>query len=98
MKLKTLSKINRAIIILLGFVMLPFIIVHCVLYYAAKPFEWVYDDFLMRVRQVIGNRLLLKADEVRDGRIRSRHYLKHGTAVWVYRQWRDHHKFNDIPE
>ena len=98
MKLKTLSKINRATTFLLGCVMLPFAVVHLVFHYLGRPFEWVFANLLATLRQRIGNRLLLMSDEVRDGRIRNRHYLSLGTAVWVYRQWRDHHKFNDIPE
>ena len=96
MKLKTLSKLNQAVIILLGFVMLPFVIVHSVFHYAAKPFEWVYDDFLMRVRRVIGNRLLLMSDEVKNGTIKNSHYLKHGTASWVYKTWRNRHHFHKV--
>lgn len=96
MKLKTLSKINQAVTILLGFVMLPFVIVHCVLDYAAKPFEWVYDDLLMRVRRVIGNRLLLMSDEVKNGTIQNSHYLNHCTASWVYKTWRDYHHFHKV--
>ena len=98
MKLKTLSRINRVTTVIIGLLMLPFAVVHGLFYWLGRPFEWVYDDLLLTLRQRIGNRLLRMSDEVRDGRIRNRHYLKHGTAVWVYRQWRDHHKFNDIPE
>ena len=96
MKLKTLSKLNQAVTILLGFVMLPFVIVHCMLDYAAKLFEWVYDDLLMRVRRVIGNRLLLMSDEVKNGTIQNSYYLKRCTASWVYKQWRDHHHFHKV--
>ena len=98
MKLKTLSRINRAVVVVLAILLLPFAIVGDVLDWLIKPFAWVCGDMQSSIQKRVGNRLLLMADEVRDGRIRNRHYLKHGTAVWVYRQWRDHHKFNDIPE
>ena len=98
MNLKTLSRINRAVVVVLAIVLLPFAIVGDVLDWLIKPFAWVCGDLHSAIHKRVSNWLLLKADEVRDGRIRNRHYLSHGTAVWVYRQWSDHHKFNDIPE
>ena len=91
MRLKTLSKINRVATVIIGCVMLPFAVVHLAFHYLGRPFEWVYSDLLATLRQRIGNRLLRMADEVKDGRICNSHYINHGTASWVYRQWRNHH-------
>ena len=85
MKLKTLSRINRVTTVIIGLLMLPFAVVHGLFYWLGRPFEWVYDDLLLTLRQRIGNRLLRMSDEVKDGKICNPHYLSHGTASWVYK-------------
>ena len=95
MKLKTLSRINRAVEVVLAIVFLPFAIVGDVLDWLIKPFAWVCVDMQSAIQKRVGNRLLLIADEVRDGRIRNAHYLRHGSAAWVYREWK-RMNFNDI--
>lgn len=66
MKLKTLSRINRVTTVIIGLLMLPFAVVHGLFYWLGRPFEWVYDDLLLTLRQRIGNRLLRMSDEEVD--------------------------------
>lgn len=85
MKLKTLSRINTAVVFMIGIVMLPFAIVHTILHYIGKPFEYIYSDFLVHFRQRIGNKLLKMSDEVKTGEIHEHYYLKYGTARYCYK-------------
>lgn len=85
MKLKTLSRINTAVVFMIGIVMLPFAIVHTVLHYIGKPFEYIYSDVLVAFRQRIGNKLLKFSDEVKNGDISNSYYLKYGTARYCYK-------------
>lgn len=65
MKLKTLSRINRAVVVVLAILLLPFAIVGGVLDLLIKPFAWVCGDMSSAIQKRVGNRLLLMADEVR---------------------------------
>lgn len=94
MKLKTLSRINRAVVVVLAILLLPFAIVGDVLDWLIKPFAWVCGDMQSAIQKRVGNWLLLMADEVKDGKICNPHYLSHGTASWVYKLWIEECKSN----
>lgn len=64
MKLKTLSRINRAVEVVLALLLLPLAIVGDVLDWLIKPFAWVCGDMQSAIQKRVGNRLLLMADEV----------------------------------
>ena len=83
MKLKTASKIHKALWLTIGFLMLLFSIVGILIYSLVKPFKWVLEelDFL---RFCIGNRLLRMSDEVKDGTIQNEYFLRNLTATEAY--------------
>lgn len=83
MKLKTASKIQKALWLTIWFLMLPFSIVGILIDSLTKPFKWVLEelDFL---RSCIGNKLLRMSDEVKDGTIKNEHLIRNITASEAY--------------
>lgn len=80
MKLKTASKIQKALWLTIWFLMLPFSIVGILIETMTKPFKWVLEEFdSLRFR--IGNKLLRMSDEVKDGTIQNECFIRNLTAT-----------------
>ena len=83
MKLKTASKIQKALWLTIWFLMLPFSIVGILIDSLTKPFKWVLEELdFLRFR--IGNRLLRMSDEVKDGTIQNEYFIRNLTASEAY--------------
>jgi len=83
MKLKTASKIQKALWLTIWFLMLPFSIVGILIDSLTKPFKWVLEELdFLRFR--IGNRLLRMSDEVKDGTIKNEYFIRNSTAIEAY--------------
>lgn len=83
MKLKTASKIQKALWLTIWFLMLPFSIVGILIDSLTKPFKWVLEELdFLRFR--IGNRLLRMSDEVKDGTIQNEYFIRNLTATEAY--------------
>ena len=80
MKLKTASKIQKALWLTIWFLMLPFSIVGIFINSLVKPFKWVLEE-LNFLRFRIGNRLLRVSDEVKDGTIKNEYFVRNFTAT-----------------
>ena len=83
MKLKTASKIQKALWLTIWFLMLPFSIVGILINSLVKPFKWVLEE-LDSLRFRIGNRLLRMSDEVKDGTIQNEYFIRNLTATDAY--------------
>lgn len=83
MKLKTLSRIDRALATALAFVAAPFRLLQLVFGYASRAMELVVD-WLNSIAFKAGNRLLRASEEVKSGAISESHYLKYWTAKGMY--------------
>ena len=80
MKLKTASKIQKALWMTIWFLMLPISFVGILIDSLTKPFKWVLDELdFLRFR--IGNRLLRMSDEVKDGTIQNDYFIRNLTAT-----------------
>ena len=83
MKLKTASKIQKALWLTIWLLMLPFSIVGIFIDSLTKPFKWVVEELdFLRFR--IGNKLLRISDEVKDGTIKNEHVIHNFTASEAY--------------
>lgn len=83
MKLKTASKIQKALWLAIWFLMLPLSIVGILIDSLTKPFKWVLEELdFLRFR--IGNKLLRMSDEVKDGTIKNEHFIRNFTALEAY--------------
>lgn len=84
MKLKTLSRIDKAISLFLGLAFLPFKIVAVFFRYANDLFEYLSETLPNGIRKCIGNRLLRASDEAKQGKIND-YSLRYNTAYWTYK-------------
>lgn len=83
MKLKTASKIQKALWWTIWFLMLPLSIVGILIDSLTKPFKWVLEELdFLRFR--IGNKLLRMSDEVKDGTIQNEYFIRRRTATEAY--------------
>lgn len=82
MKLKSLSKIEFGCNIIFAVILLPFVMVEIICYYVSLPFKWVKDELVV-FRFKIGNYLLKKSDEVRNGTIKNSMCLRKYTASFA---------------
>ena len=85
MKLKKLAKIQLVMDVVLYIICAPFLICHLLLFYGNKPFEFVLDYFI-GLSQKIGNFLLRKSDEVKNGIIKNTHSIKSYTARFALKE------------
>lgn len=97
MKLKTLSRIDKAMTLTLGLVFLPFKIVAVFFRYANDLFEDLSETLPNGIRKCIGNRLLRASDEAKQGKIND-YSLRYNTAYWTYKMEREilEHKIGNI--
>jgi hypothetical protein len=83
MKLKTASKIQKALWLTIWLLMLPFSIVGIFIDSLVKPFRWVLEELdFLRFR--IGNKLLRMSDEVKGGTIQNKYVIRNFTATEAY--------------
>ena len=83
MKLKTLSKIERAFDILNAMVILLPVILGVILVYARDALEWLVDKLDFRLE--VGNKLLKMSDEVKNGTIKNKDFIEDGCAKTLYK-------------
>lgn len=84
MKLKTLSKIEKAVNTIIVILMLPFCICGAIIDMILKPFRWLIDE-LSYLRFKIGNKLLCISDEAKDGTIQNQSVFQSYTALETYK-------------
>jgi len=85
MKLQTLSRVEFAFNVFIAIVMLPFCIINIVLWVVRYPFDRIVD-LLALLRQRVGNILLKKSDEVKDGTICNPMCLRQYTARFALKE------------
>ena len=71
--------------VVLSIISIPFLICHLVLFYGNKPFEFVLDYFIS-IGQKLGNFLLRKSDEVKNGIIRNDYCIRNYTARFALKE------------
>ena len=80
MKLKTAANINLYCIVLFEAIMFPFSLLKRVIdFLIIDPFTWL--------AMIIGNKLLLSSDEVKEGKIKNKDTLRYG-AYQVYQLYK----------
>lgn len=80
MKLKTAANINLYCIALFEVIMFPFSLLKRVIdFLIIDPFTWL--------AMIIGNKLLLSSDEVKEGKIKNKDALRYG-AYQVYQLYK----------
>lgn len=84
MKLKALSKIEKAVNIIIVILILPFCICGAIIDMLLKLFKWVIDE-LSYLRFKIGNKLLCISDEANDGTIQNQSAFRCYTAFQAYK-------------
>lgn len=85
MKLKELLFFERIFNVFIGVVMIPFFVVHAMLFIIEKPFQFVFDK-LVEIRHSFGNMLLKKSDEVKNGTIKNEMCIRTYTASFAYKE------------
>ena len=85
MKLKSLSKIEFGCNIIIAVILLPFVLVEIICDCVSFPFKWVKNKLVM-FRFKIGNYLLKKSDEVRNGTIKNSMCLRTYTASFALKE------------
>lgn len=95
MKLKHLIIIDWIWTVIIGLVMLPFCFCSLTLRNLAKPFDFVSGNLAYFYKHT-SNKMLQNADEVKNGTIANKHYLKCCTVKQVYNLWVNHHKKEQV--
>ena len=83
MKLKTASKIQLWVNIILFVITLPISAILLVLMILEKPFDWLIDQKTNALFW-IGNKLMLLSDEAKNGEIKNDYCLRNYTARLAY--------------
>lgn len=85
MKLKSLSKIEFCCDIIIAVILLPLVLVEIICDCVSLPFKWAKNKLVM-FRLKIGNYLLKKSDEVRNGTIKNSMCLRTYTASFALKE------------
>lgn len=83
MKLKTLAEIQRVFDVFNVLVILPPFILGLIFGWLRDACEWLID--VMDYRIAVGNKLLNMSDEVKDGTIKNKVFIKNRTATVAYK-------------
>ncbi len=93
MKLKSASKIEKAINLCFSLVIIPFVLLYMILFLAIKPVKFIIDWNGIMVHR-IGNWLLRSSKEVRDGKVKNPQIIKSFTAISAYEYIEERKKSN----
>ena len=94
MKLKTASKIQLWVNIILFVITLPISTILLVLRILEKPFDWLIGQ-ITNALFWIGNKLMLLSDEAKNGEIKNDYCLRNYTARLAYKVLEEEKKRNN---
>lgn len=97
MTLKTASRIEWTIRLIVSIIEFPFMLV----VFICKAIKWLIDTAVdtpcAKLCHWVGNKLLLGSDEVKDGTICNKDALKRN-AITVYAMWKEEQKSGNSPK
>ena len=99
MKLKTAARLEMAFRVMTFILLFPFWIVHSILKWAFTVLIWPFEKLLeedINLCWKVGNRLLKKSDEVKNGQICNQTIIRTETARRANIMWESEKKVHNL--